>query len=320
MRYKFIKLLSLLVFSSVFAVGDLSKENIYIDKVDETENVEKMEKIKNDYFKKNSDEIKKQIDNIKAKSEKDEFRLKEKFGNKMVDKESKKKGKEIMKGLKEDENVKRWIKEFTKNIYYKELYKGEVYKGKKNNDVESQIIENYNKVISGELPILSSFDKVLSSDERIYIFLSSSVPDSVWKNYVKSVRMIGSSKIYLVLRGCVGPEGCKKIMPTINYIRKIAFDESNAGMDTSKPANVIIDPYLFRYYKVKVVPTLVYAKGVSLVHPGSEGFSGNLEKEINDYYKLEGDVSLFYFVNKLINEKKLKSEGLKKIKEIGFGL
>ncbi len=304
-----------------FALGeqDLSNENIYINKVKDNNNVENIETLKNNFYKENADVINSTVKNIELESKKREKEIKGKFSGFDENNEVRQKARNVVEGLNSDKRMKRWIKEFTKNIYYKELYKGKALKGD-SFSVEYQILENYNKIINGKFPAFLSFDSVLASDERIYIFLSSSVPDSTWRSYIKSVRLIGSGNIFLVLRGCVGPEGCKKMMPTINYIRRLAFDESMYGSDISKPANIIIDPYLFKYYKIKVVPTLVYARGISVIHQGSEGFSGNLERKVDDYYKMEGDVSLFYFVNELIDNKRISSEGLKKIKEIGLGL
>lgn len=88
----------------------------------------------------------------------------------------------------------------------------------------------------------------LTSSERLYVFMSSSVPEVVWKNYAQSVR--GMKNAVIVLRGCIGgcdPEGYRK---TVNFLRSL--DNTSA----------IIDPMLFRLYGVSEVPAFIYADGV----------------------------------------------------------
>ena len=56
----------------------------------------------------------------------------------------------------------------------------------------------------------------LGSDERIYLFISSSMPLQTVRNYAASVARLGDPGIVLVMRGFI--EGMTKIQPTIRFI------------------------------------------------------------------------------------------------------
>ncbi|MEM3829556.1 MAG: TrbC family F-type conjugative pilus assembly protein, partial [Conexivisphaerales archaeon] len=105
--------------------------------------------------------------------------------------------------------------------------------------------------------------QVLASNSYIYIFMSSSVPFEVWRNYafaINKLRHDGQGNIALVLRGCIG--GCVKVMPTILFIQKVL-----TYGNTKLLVPVIIDPYLFDMYKINRVPVFVYAKNVNTINP-----------------------------------------------------
>jgi len=85
--------------------------------------------------------------------------------------------------------------------------------------------------------------------ERIYIFLSSSVPKEVWYEYVRQITEMNIDAV-LVLRGCTG--GCKYIKPTLEFIHDVIT--LGGKEEKGLPVEVWIDPILFRKYKVKVVP------------------------------------------------------------------
>lgn len=85
--------------------------------------------------------------------------------------------------------------------------------------------------------------------EKIYIFMSSSVPKEVWYEYVRQVTEMNIDAV-LVLRGCIG--GCKYIKPTLEFIHDVIT--LGGKEEKGLPVEVWIDPILFRKYKVKVVP------------------------------------------------------------------
>ena len=302
---------SLFISFVVFSEQDLERENVHMDSVRKNgkSSVDDLKKRMDEFYKKNKSPIDKIVDDIDKKASLGSSSFKPPG----ITEKANSFGEQFIADFKSDKNMQRWIREFTKNVYYKELYRGKSFKVK---NIEERLVRTYSEIMDGNaLPSVFG-DSVFTPDERIYIFLSSSVPVSVWRNYVKAVRVIGSRNVYLVLRGCIGKEGCKKIMPTVSFIKEVSFE--GVGVDSSKGANIIIDPYLFRFYRVQVVPTIVYARGVSLINVGSEGYKENLKSDVH-YYKIEGDVSLFYFVEKLLEDERVNSKGLKKILDIGRG-
>ena len=59
------------------------------------------------------------------------------------------------------------------------------------------------------------------------------------------------------------------------------------------PANLVVDPLLYRRYGIDMVPAVVYARGVKAGNAGlSEGDVKNAE--IADSYTVYGDASLEY--------------------------
>lgn len=153
-------------------------------------------------------------------------------------------------------------------------------------------------------------NKYLKSDERIYIFISSSMPKNLIKQYCKDVHNLSiSDNAIFVLRGCVnggGYNGCKDFNPTIEFIKSFLSNDKN---EVDKTCKIWIDPVLFKKYEVKVVPTFIYANNiVKDVELGSEGNFDLLESTPN-FYKSVGDWSLLYHIEelkKLSNSKSLK--------------
>lgn len=140
-------------------------------------------------------------------------------------------------------------------------------------------------------------EQLFRQDERLYIFMSSSVPDRVWSQYARQIHAAktGSSVVF-VLRGCIG--GCAKVMPTIKYIQKILMDDGSVPNGLS--VQVWIDPLLFRTYGIDQVPTMVYAAGVSLINTGSsEGYQGNWNSAPRTV-KSRGDWALEHHLTQLI--------------------
>lgn len=137
----------------------------------------------------------------------------------------------------------------------------------------------------------------LSDDERIYIFISSSMPEQTIRNYIRDASKIGNN-IFLVLRGAIG--GIKQIMPTAvwanNLLKKNPLCEGQCEMYGVK---ILIDPFLYRKYEITKVPAVVYVKGLQNIEGLSEGLSS---VKIGNFWVSYGDVSLDYHL-KLIEEK-----------------
>ena len=66
-------------------------------------------------------------------------------------------------------------------------------------------------------------------------------------------------------------------------------------------ANLQVDPLLFRRYGIAVVPAMVYARGVTRLDAAmSEGLVD--VARVTDYYQMQGDVSLEYFLESVRRE------------------
>lgn len=120
--------------------------------------------------------------------------------------------------------------------------------------------------------------------ERIYIFMSSSVPKETWIEYAKTIHAMRiGNRAVMILRGCIG--GCEKILPTTNFITDILTDEKK--LKKGLGVQVWIDPLLFRKYNIKKVPAVVFASGLKTRKIElSEGIKENIlaEPHINISY------------------------------------
>jgi len=160
----------------------------------------------------------------------------------------------------------------------------------------------------------------LSAKERIYLFVSSSVPLQTLRNYAAGLDKLADPNISMVMRGFV--EGMKYIKPTLDFLSRVIVEDPGCDVKKSKCAaydiNFMIDPLLFRMYDIEVVPAIVYARNVSVADTAmSEGAEGNAR--VGDYYVLYGDVSLEHALELFCSETRSKSiESLLKAIRKGF--
>lgn len=156
--------------------------------------------------------------------------------------------------------------------------------------------------------------------ERIYIFISSSIPIQTLRNYALVLDKLRDPNIVMVMRGFV--DGMKYIKPTINFVGEIF--KKDPGCDLAKQkcdtyrADFQIDPLLFRRYQIAKVPAVVYATDVNVVDVQmSEGLEDNTK--VSNYYVLYGDASLEYVLETIQKETKSASiEGLLTVLKKGF--
>ncbi|MEM1687293.1 MAG: TrbC family F-type conjugative pilus assembly protein [Zestosphaera sp.] len=139
---------------------------------------------------------------------------------------------------------------------------------------------------------LSLFDH-----ERIYIFVSSSLPDEVMSSYVRAVDELKEDKIVFVLRGAVG--GMTYIGPTVNWVMKYMLKDQKCVVSEGRviegcrlySVRFIIDPLLYRKYRIDKVPAILYVSGVKPFEDFSEGLDVvSFERAIVSY----GDVDFYY--------------------------
>jgi len=148
-----------------------------------------------------------------------------------------------------------------------------------------------------------------AANERIYIFLSSSVPTETLRRYTSAAGALGDRNVRFVMRGFVG--GARYIKPTLRFVRDLlledpACDPLNSSCRTYNTA-VIIDPMLFERYRITRVPAFVYATVSGLKVPEkSEGLEGNTN--IGGFHTIYGDVSFEYVLGAF--EKETHSAGV----------
>jgi len=169
----------------------------------------------------------------------------------------------------------------------------------------------------------------LLPDERLYLFISSSMPVSTLRNYAADLDKLKDPHISMVMRGFVG--GMHLIKPTITFIEKILLKDPTClpvrRMQTGDASStqcdvyhvtVNIDPLLYSRYGIKAVPTILYVRGVHSIDPGeSEGIEGNTS--VSDAYMVSGDVSLEYALDTIRKASKSSQiEGILKTLRRGF--
>ena len=136
----------------------------------------------------------------------------------------------------------------------------------------------------------------LNADERVYIFVSESMPMAVLRQYAADMARLGDTRVTMVLRGFIG--GIANIGPTAGFVAKVTVKDASCDLAGGiqcpmMASNIIVDPLLFRRYQISRVPAFVYARGVSISNPDqSEGTAGNTK--VDDFISISGDVSLKY--------------------------
>lgn len=143
----------------------------------------------------------------------------------------------------------------------------------------------------------------LGESERVYLFVSSSMPLQTVRNYAASVSRLRDSKVIMVMRGFVG--GMTKIQPTINFVSNVLKDDPSCAFAETEcrmlPANLIVDPLLFRRYGIDRVPAVVYVEGIKSVDAAlSEGDAKNTN--VTSSYTVFGDASLEYVLEMIGRE------------------
>ena len=141
----------------------------------------------------------------------------------------------------------------------------------------------------------------LGVDERIYVFVSSSMPIQATRNYAASIAKYGDPRIMMVLRGFV--DGVGKIQPTIDLVGRVLQRESACNPITDGECEILpvpfgVDPLLFRRYGIDRVPAVVYVSGIKAEDASlSEGDAKNAA--ISEYWTAFGDAKLEYLFEQI---------------------
>ncbi|MBI1823814.1 MAG: hypothetical protein HYR80_06875, partial [Nitrospirae bacterium] len=138
------------------------------------------------------------------------------------------------------------------------------------------------------------------SSERIYLFVSSSIPQRTLRNYVRTIADLDDPNIYIVLRGFIG--GMKTVAPTQKFIGDLIKKNPDCvGECPSYQVNTIIDPLLFRRYAITTVPSVVYVPFIQMDGAGSEGLVENAA--VSQFDTVHGDAPLDVLLEE-INKKR----------------
>jgi conjugal transfer pilus assembly protein TrbC len=218
---------------------------------------------------------------------------------------------DLKKGLKVPENLhKEKGQEMAEKTY--QLYQSKEFQEKLQAETKrlkegvfKKPVEEY---YSGSSKEIEKTKGELLPTERIYIFISSSIPIKTLKNYASVLDRLGDPNIVMVMRGFV--DGMEYIKPTIKFVGDILRKDPSCDMTKQKcetyRADFQIDPLLFRRYQIAKVPAVVYATDVNVMDVQmSEGLESNTE--MSNYYVLYGDASLEYVLDTIQKETKSAS-------------
>ncbi len=132
----------------------------------------------------------------------------------------------------------------------------------------------------------------LAQEEKLYLFLSSSMPDETIHNYLAAVKVLNEPNFALVMKGYVPGERAQYLL-RITRKDLICVDK----LERQKPVlcerfeiPVKIQPALFEKFEITQVPALIYENNQAA-------------------WKLTGDARLDYLLDRI--NQKAKSPGLK---------
>jgi type-F conjugative transfer system pilin assembly protein TrbC len=150
----------------------------------------------------------------------------------------------------------------------------------------------------------------LAPDERIYVFVSASVPMETLRNYAADIDGSGEANLVMVLRGFV--DGARQIGPTARFTEQVlrkdpGCEPQGANSCAALAVRILVDPLLFRRYGIERVPAVVYARGVSVLDADqSEGRPENATA--GTHFAVYGDAGLPYVLELI--QREAKSPGL----------
>jgi type-F conjugative transfer system pilin assembly protein TrbC len=150
----------------------------------------------------------------------------------------------------------------------------------------------------------------LPGNERIYLFVSSSVPIQTLCNYARDLDRLKDPNVFMVMQGFVG--GMKYLKPTLAFVREVIAPDAvcnDRATCKSRRVAIKIDPILFRRYGIDRVPAIVYVPDVRITDSSlSEGMAENVKT--GEHYTLYGDASLEHVLEVFQKESKSRSIAL----------
>ena len=144
----------------------------------------------------------------------------------------------------------------------------------------------------------------LAANERIYLFISSSVPERTLRTYMEQIAALKDPNVVVLMRGFI--DGMKKMGPTLQFIQGLLEKVPSQGLSGGLyGVNVEVDPLLFRRYGIDRVPAVVYVPDIEVERPGSEGFLA--DAKVSQWYVFYGDSALSYSLKRINEEAKSAS-------------
>lgn len=107
----------------------------------------------------------------------------------------------------------------------------------------------------------------LLESERLYIFVSSSIPESTLKSYVRDVDRVKDPNIAIVFRGFVG--GMEDMESAVEYLKWLIVKDPKCLTEKEQNcdgfhAGIQIDPLLFERFGIESVPAFVFLQNVKV--------------------------------------------------------
>lgn len=129
------------------------------------------------------------------------------------------------------------------------------------------------------------------TDDRIYLFVSSSVPLPTLRNYAMDMARLNDHRLVLAMRGFVG--GANRIGPTASFIAEVLKADPDCELAANKECTMreilfIVDPTLFREAGIEKVPAI--------------GFIPGDTQMIGEPLIIYGDTSLGYALERMARE------------------
>lgn len=94
---------------------------------------------------------------------------------------------------------------------------------------------------------------------RVVVALSTSMPESEWREYF--AQLDGKPEALVVLRGFMG--GATTIEPTARFVERMARNNVTDVKGGHRTVNVVVDPLLFKNLGIDKVPAVAWLPGVT---------------------------------------------------------
>jgi conjugal transfer pilus assembly protein TrbC len=131
----------------------------------------------------------------------------------------------------------------------------------------------------------------LAETEKVYLFLSSSIPEASFQGYMASIE--GVPEIVPVMKGMVGGLGKENKKERVKWWSKVLKKDPTCEKTLEKPCDLIkpavsIKPAIFNHYSITEVPALIYDRG-------------------DEVFQIQGDVGVITLLEKVNQEAKSPS-------------